>query len=194
MPTTSSRLKQLMNERGLKQVDILKLAEPYCNKYRIKLGKSDVSQFINGKVVPGQWKLSILGMALNVSEAWLMGLDVPMEKRIDEFDSTEDWEDKFRAAVEERLSGTDYADCEAAAVTQGQVYEALDNKKLSFNRACKLADRLGISLDECVLERGAPVARNGDEREKEYLSLFRQLSEEEQILLIRQIKGLVAGK
>lgn len=71
-----------MDLRGLKQADILRLAQPYCEKYKIKLGKSDLSQFVNGKVEPGQWKITILSLALNVSEAWLMGLDVPMEKEI----------------------------------------------------------------------------------------------------------------
>ena len=80
MQTTSDRLKYLMNERKLKQVDILEMVKPYCEKYKIKMGKSDLSQFVNGKVNPGQSKLSILGMALDVSEAWLMGLDVPMER------------------------------------------------------------------------------------------------------------------
>lgn len=80
MENTSTRLKQIMQERNLRQSDILKLAEPYCQQYRIKLGKSDLSQFVNGKVEPGQWKLTILGLALNVSEAWLMGYDVPRER------------------------------------------------------------------------------------------------------------------
>jgi hypothetical protein len=31
-------------------------------------------------VEPGQFKLSMLGLALNVSEAWLMGYDVPQER------------------------------------------------------------------------------------------------------------------
>lgn len=70
-----------MDQRGLKQADILRLAQPYCEKYKIKLGKSDLSQFVNGKVEPGQWKITILSLALNVSEAWLMGLDVPMERQ-----------------------------------------------------------------------------------------------------------------
>ena len=70
-----------MAQRGLKQTDILRMAKPYCEKYNIKMGKSDLSQFVNGKVEPGQWKLTILGLALNVSEAWLMGLDVPMERK-----------------------------------------------------------------------------------------------------------------
>ncbi len=81
MATTSSRLKELMAARKLKQIDILNLAAPYCQKYMVKLSKSDMSQFVSGKVKPGQNKLSILGLALNVSEAWLMGLDVPMERQ-----------------------------------------------------------------------------------------------------------------
>lgn len=79
--TTADRLKQIMAQRNLKQTDILRMAKPYCEKYNIKMGKSDLSQFVNGKVEPGQWKLTILGLALNVSEAWLMGLDVPMERK-----------------------------------------------------------------------------------------------------------------
>lgn len=78
---TSDRLKQILSERNLKQVDILRLAEPFCKKYSIKLNKNDLSQYISGKVEPGQNKLYILGLALNVNEVWLMGFDdVPMER------------------------------------------------------------------------------------------------------------------
>lgn len=78
--TTATRLKRLLAERGLKQVDILEKAEPFCKKYGIKLTKSDLSQYVSGKVAPGQDKLSIIGMSLDVSEAWLMGYDVPMKR------------------------------------------------------------------------------------------------------------------
>ncbi len=74
--STSSRLKEIMQDRGIRQVDILNAAKPYCIKYGIKLEKNDLSQYVNGKVEPGQEKLTILGLALNVSEAWLMGYDV----------------------------------------------------------------------------------------------------------------------
>ena len=70
-----------MRERDLSQVDILRLCEPICKRFNLKLTKSDLSQYVSGKVAPGQWKLSILGQALNVSEGWLMGLDVPMERK-----------------------------------------------------------------------------------------------------------------
>lgn len=78
--TTADRLKQLMAERGLKQVDILEACKPYCEKYGVQLRKNDLSQYVSGKVEPKQDKLSILGMALNVNEVWLMGYNVPPGK------------------------------------------------------------------------------------------------------------------
>lgn len=70
-----------MSERNLRQIDILNLTIPYCERYDVKMNKSDISQYVSGKVEPNQWKLAILGMALNVNEAWLMGFDVPKERR-----------------------------------------------------------------------------------------------------------------
>lgn len=78
--TTSERLKCLMSERQLRQVDILNLCKPYCEKYNVKVDKNHISQYINGKAEPRQDKLSILAMALDVDEAWLIGFDVPMKK------------------------------------------------------------------------------------------------------------------
>ncbi len=78
--TTSERLNQIMEERNLKQIDILNLAAPYCKEYNIKLQKNDLSQYVSGKVEPKQDKLTVLGLALNVSEVWLMGYDVPMNR------------------------------------------------------------------------------------------------------------------
>lgn len=76
---TSIRLKTIMQETGLRQIDILNKTKPYCKKYNIKLGRNDLSQYLSGKVEPSQRKLSILAMALDVNEAWLMGYDVPRE-------------------------------------------------------------------------------------------------------------------
>lgn len=78
--STASRLNKLMSERNLRQVDILELVKPFCLKYGIKMNKSDLSQYVSGKVEPSQEKLVVLGMGLNVSEAWLMGFDVPRER------------------------------------------------------------------------------------------------------------------
>lgn len=78
--TTAQRLGEIMALRNLKQIDVINMAIPYCQMYKIKLGRNDLSQYLSGKVSPGQSKLFILAKALNVSEAWLMGYDVPMER------------------------------------------------------------------------------------------------------------------
>lgn len=78
--TTGDRLKEIMDLKNLKQIDILNLSKPYCDLYNVKLQKSDLSQYISGRSEPRQDKLSVLGLALNVSEVWLMGYDVPMER------------------------------------------------------------------------------------------------------------------
>lgn len=72
---TSERLKEIMAERNLKQVDILNLLQPYLKKYGVRLAKNDLSQYVSGKVEPGQKRIFVLAKALNVSEAWLMGFD-----------------------------------------------------------------------------------------------------------------------
>ena len=83
--STSYRLKQIMSERNLKQIDILNMAKPFCEAYGVKLNKNDLSQYVSGKVEPGQNKLFILGLALNVNEAWLMGFDIsPNRSKIEE--------------------------------------------------------------------------------------------------------------
>lgn len=74
--SSSERFKTLMEERNLRQVDILNLVLPYCKKYNVKMNKSDISQYVSGKTEPSQEKLVVLGMALNVSESWLMGFNV----------------------------------------------------------------------------------------------------------------------
>lgn len=88
--TTAERLQEAMNIRGLKQVDVLKLAEPYCRAYGVNLGKTALTQYVSGKIIPRQDKLTILGLALDVSEVWLMGYDVPMERKTAPIPTEED--------------------------------------------------------------------------------------------------------
>lgn len=72
---TAQRLAQIMNERNLRQVDILKQSEKFQKELGIKLGKSALSQYVSGKSIPDQDKLVLLAKTLDVSEAWLMGYD-----------------------------------------------------------------------------------------------------------------------
>lgn len=77
---TADRLKQIMEERGLRQADVVEKCQPFCDKYGIKMGRNDLSQYLSGKFQPKQKKLTVLALALNVSETWLMGYDVPMQR------------------------------------------------------------------------------------------------------------------
>ncbi|EQC58428.1 repressor [Lactococcus cremoris subsp. cremoris TIFN6] len=82
------RLKKIMNDRGLRQVDILEKSKPFQDKLGIKMSKTHLSNYINGKSNPDQQKLILLSQTLGVSEPWLMGYDVPMiEPRESENDS-----------------------------------------------------------------------------------------------------------
>lgn len=83
--STSERLKEYQRLTGDKQVDILRKCEPYCRTYGVRMGRNDISQYISGRSEPKQRKLFILGNALNVSEAWLMGFDVPMERTLERY-------------------------------------------------------------------------------------------------------------
>ena len=73
MSKTSDRLKEAMRIRDMKQVDLLA---------RTGINKGAMSSYLAGRYEPKQKNLHALARALNVSEAWLMGLDVPMELSI----------------------------------------------------------------------------------------------------------------
>lgn len=77
---TADRIRQLMEEKNWKQVDIFNNSKPYQEKLGVKLGKSAISQYVNGIQAPDQRRLALLALTFNVSEAWLMGYDVPRER------------------------------------------------------------------------------------------------------------------
>lgn len=67
----SIRLKKAMTYRNMKQVDL-------CNKSGID--KALISNYLSGKYKAKQDKLHKLAIALDVSEGWLMGYDVDMDR------------------------------------------------------------------------------------------------------------------
>lgn len=77
---TSTRLKQIMREQNLKQIDILNKSLPFQKKLGVKMGKSALSQYVSGKSNPDQHKLVLLAKTLGVSEPWLMGFEVEKKK------------------------------------------------------------------------------------------------------------------
>ena len=64
-----NRLLYAMQQKNVKAADLSK---------RTGLSKAQISQYVNGVYEAKQTALYKLAVALNVSEAWLMGHDVPM--------------------------------------------------------------------------------------------------------------------
>ena len=72
--TVGERLREYMAVHGLKQVDILEKTRPYFTD-KVKISKTDLSQYVNGKTEPRSDKLYILAKGLGVSEQWLLGFE-----------------------------------------------------------------------------------------------------------------------
>ena len=71
--TIAVRIKKALKIKGMKQAELCKLAN---------IPKSSLSQYLNGDFEPKQDRIYLIAQALNVSEAWLMGFDVPMERQV----------------------------------------------------------------------------------------------------------------
>lgn len=71
--TTSQRLQQALDEAGMKQADLAKATG---------LPKGGISNYVTGKYEPKSDVINKLAKALNVSEMWLWGYDVPKERPI----------------------------------------------------------------------------------------------------------------
>lgn len=78
--STSKRLRQLMSERNLRQVDILEKSKPFQKQLGVKMGRSALSQYVTGKSKPDDKKLYLLSKTLDVSETWLMGYDADIKR------------------------------------------------------------------------------------------------------------------
>lgn len=68
----SVRIRKALSIRNMTQADL-------CAKANIS--KSTLSEYLKGKYEPKQDKTFLISQALNVDPVWLMGYDVPMEKK-----------------------------------------------------------------------------------------------------------------
>ncbi len=68
----SKRIAEALKIKDMKQADLCKIAN---------VPKSSLSLYLSGAYEPKQDRVYDMAKALNVSEAWLMGYDVPMERQ-----------------------------------------------------------------------------------------------------------------
>lgn len=72
MATIAQRIKEALTIRNMKQADLVE---------KTKIGKSSISTYLSGTYEPKQKNIYLIAKALDVNEAWLMGYDVPMERK-----------------------------------------------------------------------------------------------------------------
>lgn len=102
MDTISNRIKKALEIRNMKQVDLVE---------KTGIGKSSISTYISGEYEPKQKNIYKLAKALEVSESWLMGNDVPMDRNSNSDDS--EFPMKIRSAARDMMDLSD-ADQELA--------------------------------------------------------------------------------
>lgn len=68
---TSERLREALRDAGMKQIDLVRATG---------LDKGAVSSYLSGKYEPKQKAIGLMAKALDVSESWLWGYDVPKER------------------------------------------------------------------------------------------------------------------
>lgn len=68
---TRDRIAQAMRDTGKKQVDLVR---------ETGLNKSIISRCLSGKTEPKSGTIALLARALDVSEMWLWGYDVPKDR------------------------------------------------------------------------------------------------------------------
>lgn len=163
MATSTERINQIMKERNLRQVDVLNMAKPYQEKYNIKFYKSHLSQYVNGKSKPDNEKIFLLAKVFGVSEAWLLGYDVPRNKVTEENNEN----NKSSQGIKIAVLGTVPAGIPIAAVEDILDYEEIpkswENQGEFFGLKIKGDSMLPILTNgDVVIVRKQSTADNGD--------------------------------
>lgn len=70
--TIANRIRTALDIRNMKQADLVE---------KTKIGKSSISTYLSGAYEPKQKNIYRIASALDVDESWLMGFDVPMERK-----------------------------------------------------------------------------------------------------------------
>lgn len=142
--TTSERLQKIMIERKMKQADLARSTG---------ISRGAISNYVLGRYEPKSDIIQKLAYALNCSEMWLWGYDVPMEKSVRPFG---DEENPYALEISDTLDTLDVDD-------QNYIKDWV-------NEFAKNPDKMKVSTCEQSLTEG----------EKLMLELFRKIPEDRQ--------------
>ena len=71
--TTSTRLQEIMTEKGIKQAELARMTG---------ISRGAVSNYVLGRYEPKSDVINKFAKALNCSEMWLWGYDVPKKRQV----------------------------------------------------------------------------------------------------------------
>lgn len=93
-----------MFKKGMTQVDIINKVKTLNEFDNVKISKTDLNHYLNGKTIPVQKQLCALAKALNVSEAWLLGYEVNDSRISDDSGNISPNEDKVFAYIRDDVT------------------------------------------------------------------------------------------
>ncbi|KXB58777.1 putative repressor LexA [Gemella haemolysans] len=158
MATSTERINQIMKEKKLRQIDVLNLAKPFQQKYNIKFSKSHLSQYVNGKSNPDNEKIFLLSKVFGVTEAWLLGYNVPRYERI------ENTGPQTPQGLKIPVLGTVAAGIPISAVEEILDYEEVPQswKNQGEFFGLRISMKPDINHGDTVIVRKQSTANNGD--------------------------------
>ena len=150
MATISDRLKEAMKRIDITQAELVK---------RTGINKGSLSCYVDGKYNPKQNNIFKLAKALNVDEAWLMGHDVPMERKHPE--------ERTKKGVKIPVLGTVIAGLPMEATENVLDYEEIDEHMASTGKYFGLkikgnSMKPRMQAGDVVIVRQQPDAESGD--------------------------------
>lgn len=159
MAGIAQRLKEAMEAKGLKQVDVIRLAEPIGREYNVRIGKSHMSQYLSGKSEPRKDILGVLAKTLEVDESWLAGEETEAAAPENRSGSS------YTASSEHKKERTDVADSSRTVSDAGSsniVYSEKmgDRVMRQFSKSTKL-DNVLYDVRGPVVEEANRMADAG---------------------------------
>ena len=144
MDTISNRIQYAMDKLDLKQTDLVA---------RTGISKGALSSYISGRYVPKQNNIYLIAKALNVSEAWLMGADVPMSRNV-----------KSKNGITINVLGR-----VAAGIPINAITEIIDTEEISEEMA-KTGEYFGLkirgdSMEPRICDGDVVIVRQQDDAE-----------------------------
>lgn len=172
----NERIKSLRLQKGLTLEQV--------GNY-VGVGKATVLKWESGLIQNMRRdKIAKLAQILGTTPDFLIGWESDQDE----------WTRAFCESVDEQLALSDPTDVSDSGVNYSRLSEvAAGVNNLSLSEACNIADELGCSLDAMVGKESPANVPNGG-RVSEFVKLFSQLTEEQQIMIISSIKGILSNQ